>query len=188
MNNVSIGKGGENAIDRNHSTAMKGFLIIFVVFGHNLFVGEFNHGFYDWVYSFHVSSFFLLPFFYPDHRLSLDRIKIYAKRLLWPYSYLFVFFYIIYGIVSKSWNYDIGCFRTFIAGDFYKISYYTKFQYIWFLPALFSMLVIKDTATIANKRIGNVLIFVSAMFFVMFGIFLYHRPYPFTVNYSVQGV
>lgn len=60
-------------ITRDESTAIKGLLILLIVFGHtgmlttNFATGE-RTFFWHWLYSFHVYIFLILPFIYGYHR------------------------------------------------------------------------------------------------------------------------
>lgn len=170
-------------LSRDKSSTIKGLLIFLVVFGHNhFFLDSFSEGFYKWLYSFHVALFFILPFFYPERHFSWNRVFTNAKRLLWPYTYLFILFSVISIFFLKISVYDIGIFETYITGDFYRLRMYTGFQYLWFLPAMFSMLIFKDLFTSGNKTIRGVLLALGTVCFVFAWVFLYNTPFDSVVN------
>lgn len=165
------------SIPRDKSAAIKGFLICLIVLGHNLFFNQaIIHGVYDWLYSFHVACFFFLPFFYADHSFSIERSWTYCKRLLWPYFYMFLILFFLNALFTKQLSLG-GLANTLVTGNFYKLGFYVGFEYIWFLPAMFSMLVIKDIHTSANKHLKTTILIIGFIFFILSWVFLINSPY-----------
>ena len=176
-------------LSRDKSSAIKGLLIFLVVLGHNhFFVDSFSEGCYKWLYSFHVALFFILPFYYPEKPFSWNRVLTNAKRLLWPYTYLFIIFSLISIFILKISVCDIGIIHTYITGDFYRLRMYIGFQYLWFLPAMFSMLMFKDVFTSGNKTTRALLIALGGICFVFAWVFLYNSPYDSMINKELSSV
>lgn len=170
-------------LSRDQSAAIKGLLIILVVLGHNHFFGEvFSYGNYKWLYSFHVALFFVLPFFYLEHEFSWQRVWTNAKRLLWPYTWMFGMLFLVDCLVLNEAPVDSGLFNTFVTDNFYTLRRYTGFQYLWFLPTMFSMLCFKDFYTSANRIAKYLLLLGGWMFFTFAWVFLYWGPYDNSVN------
>lgn len=174
------------SISREQSSALKGLLIFLVVFGHNRFFDStFPKGCFEWLYCFHVAGFFILPWFYDTHVFSWARVAKHAKRLLWPYSYMFVFLFILNYCFTRIARLDFGLIDTYLTGDFYTLRDYTGFQYLWFLPAMFSMVVLKDVYYSVNKKSRQVLYFLGFVSFLIVWIFLYKSPYPAVINHTI---
>lgn len=172
----------KTTISKDKSTALKGFLICLVVLGHNKFFTQiFSLGCFEWLYTFHVSAFFILPFFYSDHDFSFNRIWRYFKRLFWPYTYMFIILFLINSFLNNV-IIDLGVIESYVTGNFYKLRYYTGFQYLWFLPAMFSMLCFKDIFTSSRKLIKVLILIIGALFFLFCWVFLYHSPYNKSIN------
>ena len=170
-------------LSRDQSAAIKGLLIILVILGHNHFFGEvFSYNNHRWLYSFHVALFFVLPFFYPEHEFSWQHVWINAKRLLWPYTWMFGMLFLVDCFILKDASFDSGLFNTFITGDFYTLRHYTGFQYLWFLPAMFSMLCFKYLYTSANYIAKSVLLLGGFVFFTFAWVFLYWESFVHGVN------
>ena len=51
-------------LNRDESVAIKGFLTFLIVLGHNAVFTKSLQGLFDYLYTFHVLIFFILPFFY----------------------------------------------------------------------------------------------------------------------------
>ena len=177
-----------NSLSRNKSAAIKGILIMLVVLGHNhFFVEVFSMSVFSWLYSFHVAIFFVLPFFYPSKRFSWARMRTNAKRLLWPYSYMFLLFALINIFIFKSSSLNLSVFHTYITGDFYTLKTVVGFQYIWFLPAMFSMLFIKDIYDSVANNIRAIILIIGLVFFFISWVFMFHQPYSKVINTTLSS-
>ena len=175
-------------LSRDESAAMKGLLISLVVLGHNHFFGNVFPNTWNWLYCFHVSSFFILPFFYPDQFFSWQRLKTNAKRLLWPYMYMFVFLFLMYFFLMKEGKIDLGLLNTFITGNEFRLKHYIGFQYLWFLPAMFSMLTIKSLFTSNNKFVKRLLLAVGGICYIVCWVFFFNSPYNLAINKTLARV
>ena len=171
------------SISREKSASMKGLLMCLIIMGHNhYFVSAFSIQSYDWLYSFHVACFFILPFLYEAHSFSWFRFWTNMKRLFWPYTIMFIFLFLI-RLLSKNADLDIGLVDTWITGNIYALKTYTGFQYLWFLPAMVSMLTIKDMYVSASKGGKWGILGAGVIFFVFFWLFLYNRPWSSSINH-----
>lgn len=71
-------KDVQSLIAREASTAIKGLLMLLVVFGHtSLLTTDYSTGdktfLWKWLYTFHVYIFFILPFIYGYKHKTCDR-------------------------------------------------------------------------------------------------------------------
>lgn len=190
LNSVCLEESKNNllTIARDKSAAIKGVLLSLVILGHNhFFVKSFSDGCWLWLYSFHVSGFFILPFFYSDHPISLFRVWINCKRLLWPYTYMFAILFLVNWLVLKKASLDMGLLYTYVTGNFYELRNYTGFQYLWFLPAMFSMIVIKDVYASSKLVIRRTILLLGLFCFIVFGVFLYNQPYNKCINTNLAS-
>jgi hypothetical protein len=139
---------GDNAskslLTRDESNAVKGMLILLIILGHNryLMVDMFC---FKFLYSFHVYSFFFLPFLYDYHPESWSQIiKKNLRRLYVPYT----FFFLVLVLVGLIQGQDLESDRLFTA-------FFTGTQsnlrgalqsggFLWFIPTLFSLLLFKS--------------------------------------------
>ena len=126
-----------NKISKTNSTAIKGLAILLIILGHNHILAPQNEGIFNYLYSFHIYIFFILPFFY-DKKIQLSKKNIIncIVRFYIPYIIFFTFSYFIYhSFILKD---DINL-KEFITGFFniggYNCKNTTGFQFIWFLPA-----------------------------------------------------
>lgn len=173
-------------ISREQSAALKGLLICLIVLGHNVFFSEvFHTGCWVWLYSFHVSCFFILPFFYPEREFSWQRVKKNARRLLWPYTYMFVSLFLVNYFIRKEATMDGGLVNTYLTGNQYRLKDYTGFQYLWFLPPMFSMLVFKDVYSLGKKFLNRILLAAGGLCFIIAWVFFFIAPYSISVNVTL---
>lgn len=173
-------------ISREQSAALKGFLICLVVLGHNVFFSEvFQTSCWVWLYSFHVAGFFILPFFYPERELTWQRTKKNAKRLLWPYTYMFVSLFLVNYFIRKEATLDWGLVNTYLTGNQYTLKDYTGFQYLWFLPPMFSMLVIKEAYSLRRKALNRFLLAAGGLCFIVAWVFFFIAPYRISINVTL---
>lgn len=72
-----------------------------------------------------------------------------------------------------------------LTGNFYLIDYFTSFQYLWFLPVMFSMSVIKETIG-RNKLINVLVLVVGFVSYIIFFVFMYNKPYDGDINFTIM--
>ena len=185
-------------INKEESNAIKGLLIFLIVLGHNSIFTNFIPGSFHYLYSFHVACFFILPFFYPLKILTKDRILNYAARMYCPYILLFLLFLILFTFLEKngiSLKSNINSFEnknlfdfffTLINGGIYHIQKYIGFQYLWFLPVMFSFAIIKEYFYYLNPRNKFLLLFLGMIFFIIFYVFMYSSPYSHHYNVCLE--
>lgn len=135
-------------IPKQQSTAIKAIAMLLIVLGHNHILApqEAGHSeLFEYLYKFHVSIFFILPFFY-DHQQSLDWAsvkKILAKCGI-PYILFFAFSYFVYHFAFLK---DAGSVAEFFGGLVgapgcgHKLV--TGFVFLWFLPVFMLMSLFK---------------------------------------------
>ena len=184
-------------INRDESNAIKGLLIFLIVLGHNAFITNYIQGIYHYLYSFHVACFFILSFSYPAKQLSKERIENYFIRMYSPYVAFFLLFLIAkiafthYGIniEGNSENTEktyLGCLSALINGGIHKIPIYIGFQYLWFLPTMFSFSVLKDYYYTTNNVQKRLMLVGGAVCFICLYVFMYTTPYDKGINMTIE--
>lgn len=178
-------------LSKEESTAIKGLMIFFIILGHNaVLTTDKNLQFLmPYLYLFHVKIFFILPFLYKVKPIPFKTscIKNFI-RLYYPFIILFILLSITYYFttssvddpnpIAKSFqdinNNKITYFlSTIFTGDIYLIDFYTGYQFLWFLPVMFSLNIIKNYCQ-DNKKVRIV--------FLLLGIILYCVLFAFVVT------
>lgn len=140
-------------ITKNSSTGWKGLLILLIVLGHTSLLCKYGAGGNDyyvwrqWLYEFHVQAFFILPFLYGCKKMDAGQFISETKKI-------FVRFYIPYiWIVGACMIIQL---QLGILGDYGKAIWaviigsqgmlheYLGFHFPWFLPTMFSVILIRN--------------------------------------------
>ena len=186
-------------LTREQSLAIKGLLIFLIVLGHNaVFTNALPESFL-YIYLFHVQAFFMLPFLYDIKKRECFK-ACFSKnfiRLYYPYILFFIILSAInYGVIivlgkkvdlntlfgaehSNNFLYFINAILT---GNTYLIDSFTAMQYLWFMPVMFSMmLLINLNPTGIKKYMLGIVGFASYMLFMVC-----NRPYNDIVNFEIM--
>ena len=153
-------------IKTSESTAIKGFLIFLIILGHNMIFTHYTEPIQGmgYLYCFHIQAFFILPFLYSAKPLTKERLANYFIRLYWPYLLLTTILSVIYSNFYLQKEFDFwGILRMFITGDVDLIKQYCGIQIFWFMPAMFSLSVLKDWFYNSNKVVRAVLLLFSCI-------------------------
>lgn len=147
-------------LSKDESTAIKGLLIFIIILGHNAILTNSVGCIQPYLYLFHVKIFFILPFFYRTQTISFkDCVKKNFIRLYYPFLLFFFLLSILYyfmnstivdpnkiangldNIQNKTLLYYI---ITVITGNSYLIDHFTGYQFLWFLPVIFALMIVKN--------------------------------------------
>lgn len=166
------------SISRDASNAIKGLLILLIVLGHNSILCRSWSGcetidslfHWDWFYTFHVYYFFILPFFYNKNPYRRGNIRKNAAKLLYPYLWItllcLALSVFVMGTEFRGWAH-FGW--TMISGSGNLIEEATGLNFPWFLPAMFTLLLLKDVYYSCGKYVRGLMIGISL---VLWGIAL----------------
>ena len=193
----------ESLISREESTAIKGLLIFLIILGHNSFFSSESRIGMVYLYLFHIQAFFMLPFLYPHKKISFIRIRDYVIRLYYPFIILFLFLSLlnyvgnILGVIpenvssqmietDKHWN---DFLLTILTGNGYNIDYFTGLQFLWFLPVMFSMIILKDIYydNDTSEILKYLIILCGSIFFFIYFIFGFRAPFDKSVIYLLKN-
>ena len=150
--------------------------MILIILGHSHHLYEFPDILRFFIYTFHYHCFFILPFLYPTKQFSLLRVKNNIARLLIPYAAIYAITFVALFIITAYQSGTDNLARllwkgviTMILGGYYPLYNLIHLRYLWFLPAMFTMLMIKDyyyTRVTYIKRISFLLIGLFCYFFL----------------------
>ena len=191
----------DNLISREHSTILKGFLILLIILGHLRGISE---NFQDYLYSFHVQCFFILPFLYPSKKYNFTYIKNLFLKLYWP-DWLFYTLFILLSIfilkdsafVSKKNlipgvnNILLGLW-SYITGGMSLINKYCGVIFLWFLPCFFSLSLIRSWFynKVRSEFVKTFFLFIGLICFFIFNVLLLRNGFLpksfFYIAYAVS--
>lgn len=124
-------------IERNLSETIKGVLIVLIVFGHNHVLCP-NTGrgeIMGYLYLFHVTGFFILPFFYlPKTDLSKKHIRDMVVRNWTPYVWICLLCWLCFSVYTKSFHFGLDTIGSILMGSQTHLSASVGFVFPWFLP------------------------------------------------------
>ena len=155
------------SVSREASNAFKGLLILLIVLGHNSILCRSWDGcqpieslfIWKYLYTFHVYCFFILPFFYNKKPYIKGNIRKYAIRLLYPYLWISLLCLLIstfaVGNDFKGWGLFFWALCT---GSGKLLEQSMSFNFPWFLPCMFTLLLLKDVYYSSEKLVRRILI------------------------------
>ncbi|MBR0458807.1 MAG: acyltransferase family protein [Victivallales bacterium] len=136
----------QSLLTQEESTAIRGVLIFLIVLGHCQYFTDITSRWevMGYLYLFHVKCFFLLPFLYPLKSLTWQRATDLLIRCYVPFLlFLLGFFLYRWGtgqIHVALWFLPASLF----AGGGRVLFRLTGLRVLWFLPALFATLLLKE--------------------------------------------
>lgn len=178
-------------ISRDASIAIKGLLMLLIVFGHTgMLTTDFDTGsrtfFWHWLYTFHVYVFLILPFIYGYTRKSVltEKTKVDKIRFIdiqsvvndlkhnlakigVPYCWFFLFSAIVFVTVGGGKFDPLGMLYAFFFGNEPLMDKYIGFNFMWFLPAILALTTLKSIYYNSNKTIKIFIIVISLILWVL---------------------
>lgn len=130
---------------------LKGILIVLIVIGHNVLLSTLFPEFRSQIYNFHVAGFMLLPFLFRSRKLSARLVADRAVRYLVPFAAFYTLSALLYAAVISppdsltSWSVDY--FRGLLLGSDRAVKSGSGLALFWFLPAIFTLSLIRAAAT-----------------------------------------
>lgn len=172
-----------NYLSRDESTAIKGLLIFLIILGHNAVLTQSVKSIMPFLYLFHVKLFFIIPFLYKvktnTFKVSLEKnfVRLYYPFLVFFFLLSFAFYItndtindpnqianIFKGISDNKFLYFSS---TIFTGSPYLIDFFTGYQFLWFLPVMFSLNIIKNLIQ-DNKTARFIVLILGLVFYVVF--------------------
>ena len=170
-------------LSKESSNFIKGVLIAFVVFGHNMFITSLHPKIQLLVSLFNVSNFFILVFAYGsgDDLPFAKYLKKISFRMLPYYIATFIVYavlYKIYMVSSETETLSIGIkdyiLAIILGGP--RLKETTGFLLLWFFPAFYYFLVLKYF--VLNRKFYFVVVLSLAVFLYFYakdGYYCYQR-------------
>ena len=128
-------------LGRDYSDAIKGILIVFIVIGHNhiLCPNTETGGIMQYLYTFHVVGFFILPFFYDKKTDVTWRGVLQTIARCWiPYFWICLLCFVVMCITKHQFDFGWGQVSAFFNGTQSPIRKNFGFIFPWFLPTFCS--------------------------------------------------
>ena len=187
-------------LNRNESNAIKGLLIFLIVLGHNAVFTKSIPSSFEYLYTFHVQTFFILPFLYGTKSKSLiDSFSKNFVRLYYPFLLFFTLLSILWlfaqgriadansvSDLDLSYSGKVLYFISAIfTGNYFLIDYFSGFQFLWFLPVMFSMNILRETLE-ERKYVQRIILIIGIASYIMFFVFMYKKPYADDVNFRLM--
>lgn len=187
-------------INRDDSAGVKGLLIFLIILGHNTLFSDLSRIGMVYLYTFHIHAFFILPFLYPNKPITSKRIVDYFIRLYYPFVLFFILLSILWGIFQKidfPMNNNVVVIQensgipqwilyivTLLNGSPFYIDYFTGFQFLWFLPVMFSMYILRDFyySDMCSRCLKYLMLVMGGICFILFIVFGYRSPYDKMLN------
>lgn len=136
-------------LDKKTSTTVKGVLILLIILGHNSILMHTQNGdtpilLYRYLYHFHVYCFLILPMLYNVPVMTCSRLKKDISHLFKPYVFLFIALVSYQIILGERINPE-RVFEAFISGNEPLIKGALGASFPWFLPTMFTFLILRNT-------------------------------------------
>lgn len=174
------------------SVAVKGLLMLLIIFGHlGMLTTDFVTGertfFWHWLYDFHVYVFMILPFIYGYKNSEGKGKEILKKHGKWyvdtqrlksdiihnlikigiPYCWFFVFSAVVFVTVGGgSFNLK-GMLYAFFFGDQSLMDKYIGFNFVWFLPAMLALTIMKSLWYNSSRAVRCCILTVSTVLWLL---------------------
>jgi hypothetical protein len=166
-------KTDTSLLSKDESNAIKGLMIIFIIAGHNIFLTDAG----EWIdimgflYCFHLSIFFLLPFMYDFKGFTIHRLRDQFIRSFVPFISLMFLFFLVYCVLTHSPMSRVYKLPLawLIGGPDY-IQQLVGSRYLWFLPRFFWMIAIKELWTRMPNGWRTVFLFLSILVALIIGL------------------
>ena len=165
--------GGISSIARDTSDIMKGILALLIILGHNSILTHNIAGLYDYLYSFHVLIFFILPWFYTAEPPTIAKITKRSGKIWFWYITFFIIQAILYNLLFKTTFSPLEAIKAIFLGGHTLLKGVTGYMYLWFMPAFFFSMLVRDAYTIAPKKNRYAMIAISLIVVTIFAFYSY---------------
>lgn len=154
-------------ISKDDSSAIKGLLTILIIIGHNHIMAPKTSPLMAYLYTFHVTCFFILPWLYNNKKkLTVKTLGSIIYRNWIPYIIFFVFSLGVFTVLESKHPDIAELFSAFIIGSQKLLKENVGVLFLWFLPTFCTFSILK-MASDNNKRIKYLFITLSLMTFFL---------------------
>lgn len=155
----------KSLIPKRDSTLVKGILILLIILGHNSILMQ-ERAIFDYLYHFHVYLFLLLPFLYNIPQLTVKRIRKDFIHIYKPYTITYFVLVLINTFVLNSEFNIIQTLYAYISGNEYLLRANIGASFLWFMPTMFSLLLLRNLLLNKQTKILWSFVIVSLLAFV----------------------
>lgn len=150
---------------------MKGLLIILIILGHNSILSQCIPDTDFYLKSFRTPLFLILPWFYiATTPPTWTKIAKRSGKIWFWYLAFFVVQVVFYNLLFDT-TFSVGeTLKAFFLGGHTLLKGVTGYMYLWFMPAFFFSMLVRDIYTIANKpsRIAMAIASIGVVVFFAF--------------------
>lgn len=154
-------RGGEATISKEASDIMKGGLILLIILGHNSILSACSPDLDVYLRSFRTPIFFILPWFYIGKAPTWQKIAKRSGKMWFWYLVFFMLQVIFYHLLFDTTFSPIETIKAFFLGGHTSLKGVTGYMYLWFMPAFFFAMLIRDIYTIASKYVRYLMVAIS---------------------------
>lgn len=162
-----------NGLTSAEYDSVKGLLVLLIVLGHNTLLSDVAPALPDVLYAFHVYAFLLLPFLFPSHRWTLRFAVDRTARYLVPYAAFYLLAAALTLVTLKSGGALGARIQAALAGLLLGTADPIKrgcgFLLYWFLPALWSVALLRAAVRGASPALRGGALAASILFFLWVG-------------------
>lgn len=163
--------GGISSIPRDTSEIMKGILILLIILGHNSILSQCIPDVDFYLRSFRTPLFLILPWFYiATTPPTWSKIAKRSGKIWFWYLAFFVVQVVFYNLLFDT-TFSLGeTLKAFFLGGHTLLKGVTGYMYLWFMPAFFFSMLVRDVYTNANKpsRIAMIVASIGIVAFFAF--------------------
>ena len=150
---------------------MKGLLILLIILGHNSILSQCIPDVDFYLRSFRTPLFLILPWFYiAATPPTWSKIAKRSGKIWFWYLAFFVVQVLFYNLLFDT-TFSLGeTLKAFFLGGHTLLKGVTGYMYLWFMPAFFFSMLVRDLYTIANKpsRIAMIIASIGIVAFFAF--------------------
>ena len=168
----------QSLISKRDSTLVKGLLILLIILGHNSILMQ-ERSVFDYLYHFHVYIFLLLPFLYNVPEFTSERVKKDFVHIYKPYTIMFIVVLMI-NIFALNGKVNVtGVIYSYISGNEQMIKKNIGASFLWFMPTMYSLLLLRNWLMEKPAKILWSCLFVSFLSFLATRVFWFCTVYDF---------
>ena len=162
---------------------MKGILIFLIIIGHNSLLSASFPEIDQYLRSFRTPLFLILPWFYILKPPTWSKIAKRSGKIWFWYLAFFVVQVVFYNLLFDTTFSLTETIKAFFLGGHTLLKEVTGYMYLWFMPAFFFSMLVRDIYTVADKHIR------LAMLIVSLGIVAFFAFHSYTSYIAIiQGV
>lgn len=177
----------------SQSDSMKGLLILLIIWAHNDYLVPTQGPLQKYIYLFHVSTFFILPFLYQPRQVQVKNLKKTIIRCYLPF-FITLFWAVLLFRSLSGWR-DFSwwqLFRSILIPQQFYLKQSCGFYFLWFLPAYCATILLKYIVQQTPRKYGFHIIVWSMGLFLFLCLMLDNQiatflswDVPFAISFGI---